>query len=101
VFSDSVCSSGYLHADEKGGKQRMERSKSLELHLTEAELETLINAVRSTSGRPAELDLGCAQLGEGGFLNLTTARSFLTLVEKSSRHKFVRRSKAVRCQLSH
>jgi hypothetical protein len=27
----------------------MERSKSLELQLTEAELETLINAVRSTS----------------------------------------------------
>jgi hypothetical protein len=34
----------------------MERSKSLELHLTEAELEMLINAVRSTSGRPAELE---------------------------------------------
>ena len=27
----------------------MERRKSLELHLTEAELETLINAVRSAS----------------------------------------------------
>jgi hypothetical protein len=35
----------------------MERSKSLELHLTEAELETLINAVRSTSdGRFAALE---------------------------------------------
>jgi hypothetical protein len=35
----------------------MERSKSLELELTEAELETLINAVRSTSnGRFAELE---------------------------------------------
>ena len=35
----------------------MEGSKSLELHLTEAELETLINAVRSTSGgRYAELE---------------------------------------------
>jgi hypothetical protein len=79
----------------------MESSKSLELHLTEAELEMLINAVRSTSAVLLSLNLGCAQLGEGGFLNLTTARSFLTLVEKSSRHKFVRRSKAVRCQLSH
>ena len=35
----------------------MEGSKSLELHLTEAELETLINAVRRTSdGRFAELE---------------------------------------------
>jgi hypothetical protein len=35
----------------------MERSKSLELRLTEAELETLITAVRSTSsGRFAELE---------------------------------------------
>ena len=35
----------------------MERSRSLELHLTEAELETLINAVRRTSnGRFAELE---------------------------------------------
>jgi hypothetical protein len=35
----------------------MEGSKSLELHLTEAELETLINAVRSLSGgRYAELE---------------------------------------------
>ncbi len=34
----------------------MERSKSLEMHLTEAELEALINAVRSTSGGFAELE---------------------------------------------
>ena len=35
----------------------MERRKSLELHLTEAELETLINAVRSASdGRLADLE---------------------------------------------
>jgi hypothetical protein len=34
----------------------MEKSKSLELHLTEAELQTLINAVRSTSGGFAELE---------------------------------------------
>jgi hypothetical protein len=35
----------------------MEGSKGLELHLAEAELETLINAVRSTSGgRYAELE---------------------------------------------
>jgi hypothetical protein len=35
----------------------MERSKSLELCLTEAELETVITAVRSTSsGRFAELE---------------------------------------------
>ena len=35
----------------------MERSKGLELHLTEAELETLINAVCSTpGGRFAELE---------------------------------------------
>jgi len=38
-------------------KHRMERSKNLELHLTEAELETLVNAVRNTSdGRFAELE---------------------------------------------
>jgi hypothetical protein len=38
-------------------RERMERSKSLELHLTEAELETLINAVHSTSdGRFGELE---------------------------------------------
>ena len=34
----------------------MERSKSLELHLTEAELGTLINAVRTYNGRLAELE---------------------------------------------
>jgi hypothetical protein len=35
----------------------MEGSKSLEIHLTEAELETLINAIRGTSdGRFAELE---------------------------------------------
>ena len=34
----------------------MERSKRLELHLTEAELETLINAVRNYNGRLAELE---------------------------------------------
>jgi hypothetical protein len=34
----------------------MERSKSLELLLTEAELEMLINAVRTTSGGFAELE---------------------------------------------
>ena len=34
----------------------MERSKSLELHLTEAELETLISAVRRTSGGRSELE---------------------------------------------
>jgi hypothetical protein len=38
-------------------KERMEKSKSLELHLTEAELETLINAVHSASdGRFSELE---------------------------------------------
>jgi hypothetical protein len=42
---------------EETQKVRMERSKSLELQLTEAELESLINAVRSTSnGRFAELE---------------------------------------------
>jgi hypothetical protein len=35
----------------------MERSKSLELHLTEAELETLITAIRSASGGFAELEI--------------------------------------------
>lgn len=35
----------------------MEGSKSLELHLTEAELETLVDAIRGTSdGRFAELE---------------------------------------------
>jgi hypothetical protein len=34
----------------------MERSKSLELQLTETELETLINAVRTYNGRLAELE---------------------------------------------
>jgi hypothetical protein len=38
----------------------MERSKSLELHLTEAELETLINAIRAYNGRLAELKLRAA-----------------------------------------
>ena len=38
-------------------KERMERSKSLELDLTEAEFETLINAVcRPPGGRFAELE---------------------------------------------
>jgi hypothetical protein len=45
------------------------------------------------------LNLSCAQLGEVGFLNLTTARSLLTLAEGVAGHKFLRRSKAVRCQL--
>ena len=61
----------------------MERSKSLELKLTEVELETLINAVRR---RPMvvslNLNLSCAPPGEEDFLNLTTARPFLTLVER-------------------
>jgi hypothetical protein len=61
----------------------MERSKSLELQLTEAELESLVNTVRGTSnGRFPELELSCAQPGEGRFLKLTIARSFLTLVER-------------------
>jgi hypothetical protein len=34
----------------------MERSKSLELHLTESELETLINALRTTCGGFSELE---------------------------------------------
>ena len=34
----------------------MEKRKSLELHLTEAELETLINAVRSVGCRFADLE---------------------------------------------
>jgi hypothetical protein len=60
----------------------MESSKSLELHLTEAELETLINAVRSTSGSPAELEFRLRAAWNVGFLNLTTARSLLTLAER-------------------
>ena len=45
----------------------MERSKSLELHLTEAELETLINAVRSTyNGRLAELEFKLRAAWRGG-----------------------------------
>ena len=60
----------------------MERSKSLELHLTEAELETLVNAVRSTSdGRFAELEFKLRAAWRRHLLNLTTVRSFLTLVE--------------------
>jgi hypothetical protein len=34
----------------------MERSNRLELHLTEAELETLISAVRTYNGRLTELE---------------------------------------------
>ena len=40
-------------AESKGWSE--ERSMSLELHLTEAELETRINAVCSYNGRRAEL----------------------------------------------
>jgi hypothetical protein len=60
----------------------MERSKSPELHLTEAELETLINAVRSTSGRFAELEFKLrAAWRRAHSRNLTTPRSLLMLAE--------------------
>ena len=57
-------------------------SKSLELHITETELETLINAFAA----PAvivflNLNLSCAQPGEGHFRNLTILRSQLMLAE--------------------
>ena len=55
----------------------MERSKNLELHLTEAKLETLGNAFAT---RPMvvllSLNLSYALPGERHFLNLTTARPF-------------------------
>ena len=45
----------------------MERSKSLELHLTEAELEMLINAVRSTyNSHVAELEFKLRAAWRGG-----------------------------------
>jgi hypothetical protein len=47
----------------------MERGKNLELHLTEAELETLVPGVQS-DGRFADLNLSCAQPGEVRFRNL-------------------------------
>ena len=58
----------------------MEGNKSLELHLTETELETLISAVRSTSGgrfRELEFKLRTAWRSR----NLTTLRSHLMLAE--------------------
>ena len=61
----------------------MERSKSLELQLTEAELESLTNAVRSTSnGRFAELEFKLRGAWKGSFSILTIVPSFLTLVER-------------------
>jgi hypothetical protein len=61
----------------------MEKSNSLELHLIEAELETLINAVRSTcGGRFAELEYKLRAAGAVDFLNPTTVRSFPMLVER-------------------
>jgi hypothetical protein len=60
----------------------MEGNKSLELHLTETELETLISAVRSTSGgRFRELEFKLRAAGDGHFRNLTTFRSHLMLAE--------------------
>jgi hypothetical protein len=50
--TDGACSSG----QSKKAEIRMEISKSLELNLTEAELETLSNTVRSTSGGFIELE---------------------------------------------
>ena len=58
----------------------MERSKSLELHLTEAELETLINAIRAYNGRLAELEF---KLRAAWRRSLSTmVRSLLTLVDR-------------------
>jgi len=58
----------------------MERSKSLELHLTEAELETLINAIRAYNGRLAELEF---KLHAAWRRSLSTmVRSLLTLVDR-------------------
>jgi hypothetical protein len=62
----------------------MEGSKSLELHLTEAELETLINAVRRTSdGRFAELEFKLRAAWRRALprSDLTTLRSPLMLAE--------------------
>ena len=60
----------------------MEGNKSLELHLTETELETLISAVRSTSGgRFRELEFKLRTAWRRAFRNLTTLRSHLMLAE--------------------
>jgi hypothetical protein len=60
----------------------MEGHKSLQLTLTEAELETLITRF---AARPVvvflNLNLSCAQPGEGHSRNLTTLRPPLMLVE--------------------
>jgi hypothetical protein len=54
---DGVCSTVPSDAPEKvAERKRMERSKSLELHLTEVELEALISAVNKIS------DSGFAEL---------------------------------------
>jgi hypothetical protein len=63
-------------------KHRMERSKNLELHLTEAELETLVNAVRNTSdGRFAELEFKLRAAWRRALSQSDYRSAILTLVE--------------------
>ena len=60
----------------------MERSKSLELHLTEAELETLINAIRACNGRLAELVFKLREAWRGSLSQSTMVWSLLMLVDR-------------------
>jgi hypothetical protein len=78
----------------------MERSKSLELHLTEAELETLINAVRSTSdGRFAELEFKLRAAWRRALSQSDYRSAILTLVESVQVDNFLWCRKALRGQL--
>src|SRR5262245_50779905 len=74
----------------------MEGNKSLELHLTEAELETLINAIHSTyGGRFAELEFKLRAAWRRALSQSDyRARPFLTLVDRV-RHRFQPRRQEV------
>jgi hypothetical protein len=78
-------------------KHRMERSKNLELHLTEAELETLVNAVRNTSdGRFAELEFKLRAAWRRALSQSDYRSAILTLVESVQFDNFLWCRKALR-----
>ena len=78
----------------------MERSKNLELHLTEAELETLVNAVRNTSdGRFAELEFKLRAAWRRALSQSDYRSAILTLVESVQVDNFLWCRKALRGQL--
>ena len=78
----------------------MERSKNLELHLTEAELETLVNAVRNTSdGRLADLEFKLRAAWRKAPSQSDYRSAILTLVEIVQVDNFLWCRKALRGQL--